>query len=149
MLRAYRTVSWPTRAAATRSTLLNHTFGSSFSVVRGESKQVAVLFVEWDVLEIVIHQLRHVFGAAMDVGFSFVNVADAENAAGFWHKLHQANRTDAAMGTLVETADARCRGTFAGSDRVGAKQSCNQRCPEFKRKSHRKGELPGQGAFDF
>src|SRR5215472_15904783 len=31
MLRTYRTGSWPTRAAATRSTLLNHKFGSSFS----------------------------------------------------------------------------------------------------------------------
>src|SRR6516164_7642246 len=30
MLRTYRTVSWPTRAAATRSTLLNHKLGSSF-----------------------------------------------------------------------------------------------------------------------
>jgi hypothetical protein len=69
----------------------------------GEGKQVAVLLVKWDILEIDIHQLCHVFGARMDVGVGIGNVADAESATGFRHQLHQANRTDAAAGALVET----------------------------------------------
>src|SRR6516225_346317 len=72
-------------------------------VIRGESKQVAVLVVEYCIVEIVIHQLRHVFGARMDVGVRLVDVADAEFAAGLRHYLHQANRTDGADGALVKT----------------------------------------------
>jgi hypothetical protein len=72
-------------------------------VVCGESKQVPVLLVECDILEVVVHQLCHVFGAAMDVGVGLVNIADAESPAGFGHQLHQANRTDAATGALVDT----------------------------------------------
>ena len=90
MLRTYRSGSWPTRVAATRSTLLNRTFGSSFSalrlvpqrldflwsyIVHRESEQVMVLLVERDILEIVIHQPCHVFDAAMHVRISLVNVA--------------------------------------------------------------------------
>src|SRR5215469_5375087 len=124
MLRTYRTGSWPIRAAASRSTLLNHTFGSSFSASASRrndwiapgpmsyaAKANRLWFCssngtplnEWDALEIVIHQLCHVFGAAMDVGIGFVNVADVESAAGFRHQLHQANRTGTAAGALVET----------------------------------------------
>jgi hypothetical protein len=53
-------------------------------------------------LKILIHKLRHVFGAGMEVGVGLVHVADAEFAAGFRHDLHQANRTDAADGALVK-----------------------------------------------
>ena len=42
----------------------------------------------------------------MDVGFGFGNVADAKSAAGLRHHLHQANRTDAAVGALVERVAA-------------------------------------------
>ena len=62
-----------------------------------------VLLVEGDILEIVVHQLCHVFGTAMDVGFGLVNVANAESVSGLRHQLHQADRTDAAAGALVET----------------------------------------------
>jgi hypothetical protein len=37
---------------------------------------------EWDIFEIVIHELCHVFGAGIGVRIGCINVADPEGAAG-------------------------------------------------------------------
>src|SRR5262249_41732035 len=67
-------------------------------VVGSESKQVAVLVVERDILEVVIHQLCHVFGAAMDVGIGLVNVADAESAGSGVNAVQPAETLEVRVG---------------------------------------------------
>jgi hypothetical protein len=93
-------------------------------------------------LEIVTHQLCRVFGAAMDVGFSLVNVADAENAAGFGMNCIRPTAPTRLWALWsrqpMQDVVARLREVIASEQSHCAISGT----PAFKRKSHRKGKCP-------